>query len=129
MDVLEEDIEDDKSSVRDSSRSRANRRRRAGVPHKASIAFSMKECSGACSRRSRASRGDINLAKVESRPMRWDPVTQRKDGRPSQFSYLFYVDFERPCRDEERAKRPRAAQENATFLGVLESCPADDSRL
>tara|TARA_B110000977_G_C10635590_1_gene321917 strand:- start:85 stop:354 length:270 start_codon:yes stop_codon:yes gene_type:complete len=71
---------------------------------------------------------DINLTKVESRPMRWNPVTQQ-DNKTMQFSYLFYVDFEASMADENAQNALRQLQEKATFLRVLGSYPADDSRL
>ena len=132
MDVLEEDIQDDKSNVtRFLALAREPTPPRPGVPYKTSIAFSMKECSGALFKALACfALRDINLTKVESRPMRWDPVTQREeDGRPMQFSYLFYVDFEASMADEAAQNALRQLQENATFLRVLGSYPADDSRL
>ena len=44
-----------------------------------------------------------------------------------QFSYLFYVDFEASMADENAQNALRQLQENATFLRVLGSYPADDS--
>jgi arogenate/prephenate dehydratase len=132
MDVLEEDIQDDKSNVtRFLALAREPTPPRPGVPYKTSIAFSMKEGSGALFKALACfALRDINLTKVESRPMRWDPVTQREeDGRPMQFSYLFYVDFEASMADEAAQNALRQLQENATFLRVLGSYPADDSRL
>ena len=46
-----------------------------------------------------------------------------------QFSYLFYVDFEASMADENAQNALRQLQENATFLRVLGSYPADDSKL
>ena len=71
---------------------------------------------------------DINLTKVESRPMRWNPVTQQENG-PMQFSYLFYIDFEASMADPNAQNALRQLQETATFLRVLGSYPADDSKL
>ena len=132
MEVLEEDIQDDKSNVtRFLALAREPLPPREGVPYKTSIAFSMKECSGALFKALACfALRDINLTKVESRPMRWNPVTQSdQDGRPMQFSYLFYVDFEASMADENAQNALRQLQENATFLRVLGSYPADDSKL
>ena len=132
MEVLEEDIQDDKSNVtRFLALAREPLPPREGVPYKTSIAFSMKECSGALFKALACfALRDINLTKVESRPMRWKPVTQSdQDGRPMQFSYLFYVDFEASMADENAQNALRQLQENATFLRVLGSYPADDSKL
>ncbi len=130
MEVLEEDIQDDKSNVtRFLALAREPILPRPGIPYKTSIAFSMKEESGSLFKAlaSFALR-DINLTKVESRPMRWNPVTQQVN-KTMQFSYLFYVDFEASMADENAQNALRQLQEKATFLRVLGSYPADDSRL
>ena len=130
MEVLEEDIQDDKSNVtRFLALAREPVLPRPSIPYKTSIAFSMKEESGSLFKALACfALRDINLTKVESRPMRWNPVTQQ-DNKTMQFSYLFYVDFEASMADENAQNALRQLQEKATFLRVLGSYPADDSRL
>mmetsp|Transcript_12702 Transcript_12702/g.50996 ORF Transcript_12702/g.50996 Transcript_12702/m.50996 type:complete len:390 (-) Transcript_12702:375-1544(-) len=130
MEVLEEDIQDDKSNVtRFLALAREPILPRPGIPYKTSIAFSMKEESGSLFKALACfALRDINLTKVESRPMRWNPVTQQVN-KTMQFSYLFYVDFEASMADENAQNALRQLQEKATFLRVLGSYPADDSRL
>jgi arogenate/prephenate dehydratase len=130
MDVLDEDIQDDKSNVtRFLALAREPILPRPGIPYKTSIAFSMKEESGSLFKALACfALRDINLTKVESRPMRWNPVTQQ-DNKTMQFSYLFYVDFEASMADENAQNALRQLQEKSTFLRVLGSYPADDSRL
>jgi arogenate/prephenate dehydratase len=132
MEVYDSDIQDDKSNVtRFLALSREPLPPRPNVPYKTSIAFSMKETSGSLFKALACfALRDINLTKVESRPMRWNPVTQSaEDGTSMQFSYLFYVDFSASMADENAQNALRQLQENATFLRVLGSYPADDSRL
>ena len=132
MEVYDSDIQDDKSNVtRFLALAREPLPPRPNVPYKTSIAFSMKETSGSLFKALACfALRDINLTKVESRPMRWNPVTQSaEDGTSMQFSYLFYVDFSASMADENAQNALRQLQENATFLRVLGSYPADDSRL
>ena len=130
MEVLDEGIQDDKSNVtRFLALAREPLAPREGVPYKTSIAFSMKEDSGALFKALACfALRNINLTKVESRPMRWNPVTQQEGGA-MQFSYLFYVDFEASMADVDAQNALRQLQETATFLRVLGSYPADDSKL
>ena len=130
MDILDSKIQDDKSNVtRFLALAREPVLPRPGIPYKTSIAFSMKEESGSLFKALACfALRDINLTKVESRPMRWNPVTQQ-DNKTMQFSYLFYVDFEASMADENAQNALRQLQEKATFLRVLGSYPADDSRL
>ena len=132
MEVYDSDIQDDKSNVtRFLALAREPLPPRPGVPYKTSIAFSMKETSGSLFKALACfALRDINLTKVESRPMRWNPVTRSaEDGKSMQFSYLFYVDFSASMADENAQNALRQLQENATFLRVLGSYPADDASL
>ena len=72
MEVLEEDIQDDKSNVtRFLALAREPILPRPGIPYKTTIAFSMKEESGSLFKALACfALRDINLTKVESRPMR-----------------------------------------------------------
>lgn len=130
MEVLDEDIQDDQSNVtRFLALAREPLSPREGVAYKTSIACSMKEDSGALFKALACfALRDINLTKVESRPMRWNPVTQQATG-PMQFSYLFYIDFEASMADPNAQNALRQLQETATFLRVLGSYPADETKL
>ena len=131
MEIYDSGIQDDKSNVtRFLALAREPLPPRPDVAYKTSIAFSMKETSGSLFKALACfALRDINLTKVESRPMRTNPVTQSASGESMQFSYLFYVDFVGSMADENAQNALRQLQENATFLRVLGSYPADDSRL
>ena len=95
--ILDEGIQDDKSNVtRFLALAREPVPPREGVLCKTSIAISLKEGPGSLFKALACfALRDINLTKVESRPMRWKPITQAAGGgKPMQFSYLFYIDFE-----------------------------------
>jgi arogenate/prephenate dehydratase len=133
MHVYDEDIQDDESNVtRFLALAREPLPPREGVPYKTSIVCSLREGSGALFKAlSCFALRDINLTKVESRPMRWNPVSgSRKDGSGGmQFMYLFYVDFDASMADENAQNALRHLQEQTTFFRVLGSYPADDSTL
>lgn len=81
---------------------------------------------------------DIDLAKIESRPMRTNPIVEArpsdlplenggaaKSGR--RLNYLFYVDFVGSLENQVCQNALRHLQEIATFLRVLGSYPMDTS--
>lgn len=73
---------------------------------------------------------DIDLSKIESRPMRTNPVVQIKDfaGKDSlrqNFNYLFYVDFVGSLMDVRCQNALRHLQEISPFLRVLGTYPMD----
>lgn len=71
---------------------------------------------------------DIDLTKVESRPMRSQPlVIGQTDGEPNvrRFNYMFYVDFIGSLSDEHCQNALRHLEEICSFLRVLGSYPAD----
>ncbi|GIL77877.1 hypothetical protein Vretimale_6510 [Volvox reticuliferus] len=73
---------------------------------------------------------DIDLAKVESRPMRSNPIVQipSQDGSNAtrqNFNYLFYVDFVGSLMEVRCQNALRHLQETAPFLRVLGSYPMD----
>ncbi|KAF9600502.1 hypothetical protein IFM89_009951, partial [Coptis chinensis] len=73
----------------------------------------------------------INLTKIESRPRRKQLMRASDDddnGSPKYFDYLFYVDFEASMADPNSQNALRHLEEFATFLRVLGSYPADNSR-
>ncbi|KAF9677948.1 hypothetical protein SADUNF_Sadunf08G0161000 [Salix dunnii] len=74
----------------------------------------------------------INLIKIESRPLRKQPLRASDDGNsglPKYFDYLFYVDFEASMADENAQNALRHLKEFATFLRVLGSYPVHTSMM
>ncbi|KAJ8768778.1 hypothetical protein K2173_023682 [Erythroxylum novogranatense] len=74
----------------------------------------------------------INLTKIESRPLRKQPLRGSDDGNagsPTYFDYLFYVDFEASMADQNAQNALRHLKEFATFLRVLGSYPVDTSMI
>ncbi|GAV71357.1 PDT domain-containing protein/ACT domain-containing protein [Cephalotus follicularis] len=67
----------------------------------------------------------INLTKIESRPLRKQPLRASDDNSNRYFDYLFYVDFEASMADQNAQNALRHLNEFATFLRVLGSYPAD----
>ena len=68
---------------------------------------------------------DIDMTKIESRPMRTKPLTVSKDGESMRLNYLFYVDVLGAMADPNVQKALGHLQEVAPFLRVLGSYPAD----
>jgi len=71
---------------------------------------------------------DIDLTKIESRPMRSQPlVAGQVNGSPTtrRFNYMFYVDFIGSLGDEHCQNALRHLKEICTFMRVLGSYPAD----
>jgi arogenate/prephenate dehydratase len=132
LEVYDEGIQDDKSNV---TRFLALSREpipamQTDVPYKTSIAVSLKEEPGALFKALACfSLRDINMTKIESRPMRTNPVTSAGARQSMQFTYLFYIDFEANMADENMQNALRHLQESATFLRVLGSYPRDCSQL
>ncbi|MFQ5628595.1 MAG: prephenate dehydratase [bacterium] len=78
---------------------------------KTSIVFAMKEVPGALFKSLAVfARRDINLLKIESRPLH---------GKP--FDYFFYLDFEGSIREQATQKALEHLEEITTFLQVLGS--------
>ncbi|XP_004505948.1 arogenate dehydratase/prephenate dehydratase 2, chloroplastic-like [Cicer arietinum] len=68
----------------------------------------------------------INLSKIESRPLRNQPL-RTSDDNNKYFDYLFYIDFEASMADQNAQNALRHLKEFATFLRVLGSYPMDTS--
>ena len=82
-----------------------------GAPAKTSIVFDLKDVPGALFKcLSVFALRDINLLKIESRPL---------DGRP--WEYAFYLDFEGHLGEERCARAIEHLKEIATFLKILGS--------
>jgi arogenate/prephenate dehydratase len=68
---------------------------------------------------------DIDMSKIESRPLRTSPITLSQDKGPMQLNYLFYVDILGAMGDERVQNALRQLQEVAPFVRVLGSYQAD----
>lgn len=99
--------------------------------HKTSIVFSLKEGPGQLFKAlSVFALRDIDMTKIESRPMRTNPlVVMPSNGgggsAGTRFNYLFYVDFLGTLSDPVSQNALRHLQEFAPFLRVLGSYPMD----
>lgn len=102
-------------------------------PFKTSIVFSLEEGPGVLFKALAVfALRQINLTKIESRPLRNQPLRASNDtnnGSPKYFDYLFYVDFEASMADQNAQNALRHLKEFATFLRVLGSYPVDASMI
>jgi arogenate/prephenate dehydratase len=102
-------------------------------PFKTSIVFSLEEGPGVLFKALAVfALRQINLTKIESRPLRMQLVGASDDnnnGYPKYFDYLFYVDFEASMADQNAQNALRHLKEFSTFLRVLGSYPVDTSML
>ncbi|GFR42218.1 hypothetical protein Agub_g3111, partial [Astrephomene gubernaculifera] len=134
LDVLEEGIQDVKDNVtrfivlsRDPLVTSESDTRK----FKTSIVFSLQPGPGQLFKAlSVFALRDIDLAKVESRPMRTNPIVQipsqdGSNGSRQNFNYLFYVDFVGSLMEVRCQNALRHLQETAPFLRVLGSYPMD----
>ncbi|XP_059660638.1 arogenate dehydratase 2-like isoform X2 [Cornus florida] len=98
-------------------------------PFKTSIVFSLEEGPGMLFKALAVfAMRDINLTKIESRPLQKQALRALDDsnnGFPKYFPYLFYVDFEASMADQNAQNALGHLKEMATFLRVLGSYPAD----
>eukprot|EP00877_Chromochloris_zofingiensis_P008389 jgi/Chrzof1/3803/Cz13g09120.t1 len=136
LDILDEGIQDFKDNVtRFIKLSRdplvTHEAEARGLPYKTSIVFSLKEGPGQLFKAlSVFALRDIDMTKIESRPMRSNPILVTKesvDGAQGvhRFNYLFYVDFVGSMADVQVQNALRHLQESAPFLRVLGSYPMD----
>jgi arogenate/prephenate dehydratase len=135
LDVLDEDIQDVKENVtrfivlsRDPLVAPAPGAP-AGRGWKTSVVFSLQEGPGALFKAlSVFALRDVDLTKIESRPLRAAPLLPEAGGgggAPRGFNYLFYVDFAGSLADPACQNALRHLQEIAPFLRVLGSYPRD----
>lgn len=68
---------------------------------------------------------DVDLTKIESRPMRTEPITVHSDGETTRLNYLFYVDVLGALADKNVQNALGHLQEFAPFVRVFGSYPAD----
>lgn len=129
MKVLETGIQDHKTNVtRFIALARDPLLQKASVkkPQKTSVCFSLNEAPGVLFKAlSVFALRDIDLTKIESRPMRTNPVIESRSGR--QFNFLFYVDFVGSLSEESCQNALRHLQEISPYLRVLGSYPMDTS--
>ncbi|CAA7406279.1 unnamed protein product [Spirodela intermedia] len=96
---------------------------------KTSIVFSLEEGPGVLFKALAVfSMREINLTKIESRPLRKKPLRVSDDGSNGYFDYLFYVDFEASMASLHAQNALRHLKEIATFLRILGSYPKDISQ-
>ncbi|KAE8691762.1 Arogenate dehydratase/prephenate dehydratase 2 [Hibiscus syriacus] len=101
-------------------------------PFKTSIVFSLEEGPGVLFKALAVfALRQINLTKIESRPLRNQPLRASDDSNNGSkyFDYLFYVDFEASMAEERAQNALRHLMEFATFLRVLGSYPVDTTML
>lgn len=100
---------------------------------KTSIVFSLEEGPGVLFKALAVfALRQINLTKIESRPLRKQPLRASDDdsnGCQKYFDYLFYVDFEASMAEQRAQNALRHLKEFATFLRVLGSYPVDLSMI
>lgn len=101
-----------------------------GVLYKTSIAFSLAEGPGNLFKAlSVFALRDIDMTKIQSRPLRSSPLVISRDGQRMQLNYLFYVDVLGSLSEERCQNALKHLQEIAPFLRVLGSYPADNETL
>jgi arogenate/prephenate dehydratase len=99
-----------------------------GSLYKTSVVFSLKEGPGMLFKAlSVFALRDIDLTKIESRPLRTKPLILAQNGEDGVrgFNYLFYIDFVGELSDPTCQNALRHLQEIAPFLRVLGSYPRD----
>jgi arogenate/prephenate dehydratase len=108
----------------------ASREQTAGVLYKTSVVFSLAEGPGNLFKAlSVFALRDIDMTKIQSRPLRAKPLVVSKDGQRMQLNYLFYVDVLGSLAEEKCQNALKHLQEIAPFLRVLGSYPADNETL
>lgn len=68
---------------------------------------------------------DIDMTKIESRPMRDNPIVSSSETQRKRYNYLFYIDFVGTLADQKSQNALRHLQEIAGFMRVLGSYPMD----
>nr|BAH10646.1 Prephenate dehydratase [Hevea brasiliensis] len=134
LNILAEDIQDDCDNVtRFLMLAREPIIPGTDRPFKTSIVFSLEEGPGVLFKALAVfALRQINLTKIESRPLRNQPLRASDDsdnGFPKYFDYLFYVDFEASMADQNAQNALKHLKEFATFLRVLGSYPVDTSMI
>ncbi|KAK7363753.1 hypothetical protein VNO77_05908 [Canavalia gladiata] len=98
-------------------------------PHKTSIVFSLEEGPGVLFKALAVfAMRNINLSKIESRPLKQRPlrvVDDTNEGSAKYFDYLFYIDIEASMAEPRAQYALGQLQEFARFLRVLGCYPMD----
>ncbi|KAE9602052.1 hypothetical protein Lal_00040759 [Lupinus albus] len=98
-------------------------------PYKTSIVFSLEEGPGVLFKALAVfALRNINLSKIESRPLKQRPlrvVDDSNEGSAKYFDYLFYIDFEASMADPRAQYALGHLQEFGRFLRVLGCYPMD----
>lgn len=99
--------------------------------YKTSFVFSLKEGPGNLFKAlSVFALRDIDMTKIESRPMRSNPiVVSSSEGAPRRLNYLFYVDVLASVSDPNCQNALKHLEEIAPFMRVLGSYPVDKAFL
>ncbi|XP_073023464.1 arogenate dehydratase 2-like [Primulina eburnea] len=132
LNILAQDIQDDSDNVtRFLMLAREPIIPGTDKPFKTSVVFSLEEGPGMLFKALAVfAKRDINLTKIESRPLQKQALQTTDDntiGFPKYFPYLFYIDFEASMADNQAQNALGHLKEFATFLRVLGSYPADTS--
>ncbi|RZB89967.1 Arogenate dehydratase/prephenate dehydratase 1, chloroplastic, partial [Glycine soja] len=130
LDVLAEGIQDDDVNItRFLILARDPRIPGNDRPYKTSIVFSLDEGPGVLFKALGAfALRNINLSKIESRPLKQSPlriVEDLIDERAKYFEYLFYIDFEASMADPQAQYALENLQEYTKFIRVLGCYPVD----
>ena len=99
----------------------------AGNDAQTSLVFTLDEGSGMLFKAlSVFALRDINITKIESRPMRTNPIVSTTEG-DRQFNYLFYLDHAGHVSELKCKQAIRHLQELTPFFKVLGSYPVVES--
>lgn len=131
LEILEHGLQDNRDNITRFivlSRDPLVHTQKSDVPMKTSVVFSLSEGPGQLFKAlSVFAMRDIDMTKIESRPMRSNPFTDKDGGSGRRYNYLFYIDFAGTLADDKCQNALRNLQEIAPFLRVLGSYPMDTS--